>query len=117
MLALAGQYEKLAATHRELAAVEVAQGDSEDTWTSEVLPPDVRTRRAFAEYLREHEVEGARLVGQVWIVPRASWLAARTRKVTAPRLTLVETVEQDDDAIAEAALEAAGLRSTTRRAR
>lgn len=113
LLARAKHGTAIADIDRRLAELEAA---ASDPWryTSKDLPADCPSRRAFAEYLRTHEVVGKRLEGHVWSCPRHAWHESR-RRVT----TIVQREAKpanDDEQLAERALAGADLRATRRSA-
>jgi hypothetical protein len=93
-----------------LAVVEAVENDRprEDDFDSERRPANV-SRRAFNTTCRSGKVEGATKDGRTWSCSRAAWHTARSRKPKAPMLRLVTS---DDEALAELAMNEAGLRST-----
>lgn len=75
--------------------------------------PNRVTRRAFAVRCRSGAVAGAVLEGKAWRCSRSAWHASFAQRA-APALSIVPELVSDDEALAEAALEAAGLRATRR---
>lgn len=101
----------LAELDAQLAEIESIATTS-DRYSSTCLPPDCGSRRTFGAVCRSGRVAGAVLEGHVWSCPRDAWHAARARK--RPMRLAPPRPANDDEAIAAAALEAAGIRSTRR---
>ncbi len=112
--------QRIAIDEQIAAALEVASsfdGGVSESLSSTELPPDVRhlanPRRVVAERCRAGLVRGAEKRGRDWYFTCAAW--AESRRSPAPPLCLVPSPVADDEAIAMSALDAAGLRSTSRR--
>lgn len=80
-----------------------------DVYTSEDLPPDCRTRRAFAEKCRR--IPEAEKRGRTWVVVRAAWEAHRRTRRGAAIATVAMTTAPPLTAKADALLARAGLRA------
>jgi len=96
---------------RELASLRDAidrVGRTANEYTSDALPPDIRTSARFNRIAKT--VKGARRDGRVWRVPREAWEAHRLRRVATPieQVTTAITVDTEADEL----LSGSGLRST-----
>lgn len=94
----------------ELAELETAPAL---TYSSVALPRGV-SRRAFRERCRAGLVLGAHREGRAWICSQDAWHSSLNRVV--PALRVLVRSNDDDAAIAAAAIAAAGLRPTRRTA-
>lgn len=79
--------------------------DDGQTFSSDAPPPGV-SRRAFRMRCSSGVVADARKVGKVWTCSRAAWFAKSVKPVA--KVAAVN----DDDALADQFLNAAGLRAT-----
>jgi hypothetical protein len=96
----------LVAVMRRIADEQIvaARIGAAETFTSEALPPRT-SRRAFAEWCRSGQIEGARKEGRAWMCSATAWHAARSRSPEpAPRLRLVK-IEPSIEELTERALE------------
>lgn len=80
-------------------------------FTSDSLPPDCPSSRAFAIVCRSGRVAGAEKIGRQWQCTREAWIAAR-RKPKKTALRLVPKRDDDEDLV-DAAIE--GLRGRATR--
>ena len=79
--------EAIAAVLAPELAARIAKATSAEEggfYTSDALPPDAPSRRAFHDFVKAHPELGARKRGRVWIVAREAWHHARERTPLAP---------------------------------
>lgn len=76
-------------------AAKVAKATSatdEGFYTSDALPPDAPSKRAFHDFVKAHPELAATKRGRTWIVDREAWHAARDRTPATKEATAVAEV-------------------------